>query len=271
MYYERTVNITMDLAFIIDLDGTLYRGNEIIPGADQWISQLRQEGIPFLLLTNNSSRTPDQVAEHLQKLGISVEPDHIFTTAQATANYLVESGIGRRLFVIGETGLQTALTEQQFELVTESPDAVVQGIDRSFNYAKLTAAVNHIRSGAKYILTNPDHLLHSDHELMPGAGSIAASIERASGVQPIVIGKPSSIIMRYGINRLGASASHTWVVGDNVVTDIAGGAGAGCRTALVLTGVATAANWREQVAAAQVMPDLVCENLREVLPAIAHL
>lgn len=261
----------MNLAFIIDLDGTLYRGNEIIPGADQWIAQLRQEGIPFLLLTNNSSRTPEQVAEHLIKLGISVEPHDIFTTAQATAHYLMESESGRRVFAIGEIGLRTALMERDFELVEESPDVVVQGIDRNFNYAKLSAAVNHIRTGAKYILTNPDHLLPSDRELLPGAGSIAASIERAAGVQPVIIGKPSPIIMQFAIDRLGTPAHHTWVVGDNLVTDIAGGVKAGCRTALVLTGVATSANWREQAAAAQVMPDLVCKNLSEILPAIAPL
>ncbi|WP_442603378.1 TIGR01457 family HAD-type hydrolase [Paenibacillus sp. KN14-4R] len=251
-------------AFIIDLDGTLYKGNEPIPGADQFIAKLSEQGHPFQLVTNNSSKTPEAVSSHLAKFGIRVEPEQIFTSAQATVQYLQEEQLGKRVYVIGEEGIRTALQESYYEIVEESPDVVVQGIDRSFNYAKLAAATAHIQSGARFVLTNPDHLLPADGKLWPGAGTIAASIEKATGRQPVVIGKPSPIIMRYAMSRLGAAANHTWVIGDNCITDIAGGAAVGCRTALVLTGIATESNWREQAERAGVQPDLVCASLEEV-------
>lgn len=255
-------------AFIIDLDGTLFRGSEMITGADLFVKALRERELPFLLMTNNSSRTPAEAAKHMQAMGIPAEEKDMFTSAQAAAQYWDEQQIGRRVFIVGEAGLKEAMRGRGFELVEENPDAVIQGIDRDFNYAKLTAAVRHIRAGARSIVTNPDHLLPSDGELLPGAGSIAAAIERATGVQPVVIGKPSPIIMRYAMARLGAAASSTWVVGDNCVTDIGGGAAAGCRTALVLTGLATVSNWRQQAADAGVQPDLVCHGLDEVLSSV---
>jgi len=252
-------------AFIIDLDGTLFSGTKMIPGADLFIQQLRERKLPFLLMTNNSTRTAAEVARHMQGMGIPAEEADVFTSAQAAAQYWDEQQQGKRVFVIGETGLQEALKDKGFELVDEAPDVVIQGIDRKFDYDKLTAAVRHIRAGAKSIITNPDHLLPSDGGFLPGAGSIAAAIERATGVQPVVIGKPSPIIMRYAMARLGAAADRTLVIGDNCVTDIGGGAAAGCRTALVLTGLATVSNWREHAAAAGVQPDLVCHGLDEVL------
>lgn len=256
------------LAFIIDLDGTLYRGSEMIPGADHFIMQLKQRELPFLLMTNNSSRTPQEVAAHLQEMGVPAEAEDIFTSAEAAAQYWDEQNKGKRIYVIGERGLHEAMIDKGFELVEDAPDVVIQGIDREFNYDKLTHAVNHIRAGAQSIVTNPDHLIPMNGGTFPGAGSIAAAIERASGVQPVVIGKPSPIIMRYALARLGAAASDTWVIGDNCITDIGGGAAAGCRTALMLTGLATESNWHEQASNAGVQPDLVCQELDEVLRTV---
>ncbi|MCR8645231.1 TIGR01457 family HAD-type hydrolase [Paenibacillus sp. N1-5-1-14] len=257
-------------AFIIDLDGTLYKGNEPIDGADRFIAKLYEEGYPFQLVTNNSSRTPEAVAIHLKKFNIEVETANIFTSAQATVQYLQEENIGRRVYMIGEEGLRVALTEAGYEIVDEAPDAVVQGIDRSFSYEKLATATIHIQAGTRFVLTNPDHLLPADGRLWPGAGTIAASIEKATGQQPVVIGKPSPIIMRYAMTRLGAAAERTWVIGDNCITDIAGGAAVSCRTALVLTGVATVSNWREHAEHASVQPDLVCANLDEVYAQVTN-
>ncbi|UJF32149.1 TIGR01457 family HAD-type hydrolase [Paenibacillus hexagrammi] len=248
--------------FLIDLDGTLYRGHDPIPYAKEFIELLNRRELPYLLVTNNSSRTPQQVAEHLKGLGMEVSADAVYTSSQAAAHYMAQQQSGRRVHMIGEAGLQIALEAAGFLLSEETPDYVVQGIDRSFSYAKLTDAVRHIKGGATYVLTNPDHLLPSDGGLMPGAGSIAASIRTATGVEPVVIGKPSPIIMAYAIERLGLPADQVWVIGDNAATDIRGGAMAGCLTALVLTGVATADNVQEQLALAGVTPDLVCDNLR---------
>ncbi|MDR6881497.1 TIGR01457 family HAD-type hydrolase [Bacillus sp. 3255] len=258
--------------FIIDLDGTLYRGHEPIPHAAAFIQWLQEQRLPYLLVTNNSSRTPEQVAEHLLPFGIEVPAAAIYTSSQAAAKYLSEQRGGSRVHMIGEAGLRIALEASGFALNgTTTPDYVVQGIDRSFSYEKLTEAVRHLKNGATYVLTNPDRLLPSDGGLMPGAGSLAASITAASGVEPVVIGKPSPIIMAYAIERLGLPAADVWVIGDNVHTDIRGGAVSGCRTALVLTGVATPDNVHEQLASAGATPDLVCDDLQHFLAQLTAL
>jgi 4-nitrophenyl phosphatase len=254
--------------FLIDLDGTLYRGNEAIPYADAFIRKLLTDRLLFLLVTNNSSRTPEQVAHHLAELGIMVPSDYIYTSSQAAAQYLQEQRANRRVAVIGEIGLRSAFEDAGFELTEEQPNTVVQGIDRDFTYAKLTAAVAHLRAGARYVLTNPDHLLPSHTGFMPGAGSLAASITAASGVEPVIIGKPSPIIMNYAIRKLGLAAEDVWVIGDNVSTDIRGGALAGCKTALVLTGISSSENVKEQIALAGVKPDLICKDLNEFSLAV---
>jgi 4-nitrophenyl phosphatase len=250
--------------FLIDLDGTLYHGKRSIPHADEFIRRLQADRLPYLLVTNNSSRTPEQVADHLRKVGIEVRPGDVFTSAQAAALYLQGLGNASRVYCVGEAGLQLALREAGFELAEERPDAVVQGIDRDFSYAKLELAVKHIRAGAAYVLTNPDHLLPTDGGLAPGAGSLAAAIRTAAGVEPAVIGKPSPIIMGYAIGKLGLPPEDVWVIGDNLATDIGGGRAAGCRTALVLTGLATKDNVDEQIASTGIRPDVIAENLKEL-------
>ncbi|KZE73785.1 HAD family hydrolase [Paenibacillus elgii] len=260
--------------FLLDLDGTLYHGDRPIPYAAEFIRWLREKGYPFLYVTNNSSRTPEQVAAHLIKTGIEAKPEEVLTSSQAAVMYLQETGARNgRVLYIGEEGLRTALKDGGFEPVTEDAPvgtvaAVVQGIDRAFHYGKLLAAVRYIRGGAPYILTNPDHLLPWNGGLMPGAGSIAASIERASETPPIVIGKPSPIIMRYAVAKLGLAPGEIWTVGDNLNTDIRGGADAGCRTALVLTGLANAANVDEQMARTGVRPERICTHLMELAESL---
>lgn len=264
--------------FLLDLDGTLYHGDRPIPYAAEFIAWLRERGYPYLYVTNNSSRTPEEVAAHLRKVGIAADGDEVLSSAQAAALYLrekwAERGTERKgVYCIGETGLRSALSECGLELVEgEAEDrvlAVVQGIDRAFSYDKLLRAVRHIRRGAHFVLTNPDHLLPWNGELTPGAGSIAAAIERSSEQTPTLIGKPSPIIMRYAMDKLGLTAEdEVWAVGDNLGTDIRGGRDAGCRTALVLTGLATADNVQAQIERTGVTPDLVCGDLMELAQRI---
>ncbi|PYI55889.1 HAD-IIA family hydrolase [Paenibacillus flagellatus] len=251
-------------AFLIDLDGTMYAGNTPIPHAAAFVDRLRELALPFLFVTNNSSRTPEAVASHLREMGIAAEPGEVVTSSQATARYVLERGRGRRVYAIGEDGLKRALAEAGLELVEDEPDFVVQGIDRDFSYRKLEAAVRFIAAGAEYVLTNPDRLLPSDGKLVPGAGAISGSIREALWVEPTVIGKPSDRIMRFALERLSADAD-VWAVGDNPATDIGAGVAAGLRTALVLTGIATPDNAAEAIAAAGVTPDLVCGSLLELL------
>lgn len=223
--------------FIIDLDGTLYRGGVRLPYAVEFVQKIRDNGFPLLFMTNNSTRRPEEVSDHLQEMGIQSYPHEVFTTSQATVRYLDEQQKGNRVFCMGESGLTSELIDAGYILCDDHADYVVQGLDREFTYAKLLSAVTLIRSGAQSILTNPDVRLPSDTAFLPGAGSIAAAIRTAADQEPIIIGKPSVIMMNYALELMQLSASEVWMVGDSVRTDIAAGSAAGCPTALILTGV----------------------------------
>lgn len=252
--------------FIIDLDGTMYAGKEPIALADEFIRTLRKNGWPYLFLTNNSSKHPGEVARHLTAItGIEASGEDVLTSAMAAARYIVEQNRGKRVMCIGEAGLRQALTEAGLTLTEEAPDYVVQGIDREFTYDKLAQAVRLILGGAAFVQTNPDHLLPTELGPIPGAGSIAAAIATASRTEPVIIGKPSRIIMDYAIERIGLPREQVWVIGDNIRTDIRGGAEAGCRTALTLTGIASADNYEAHIRESGIIPDAVCRNLMELL------
>ncbi|MDP4098622.1 TIGR01457 family HAD-type hydrolase [Paenibacillus sp. P96] len=251
-------------ALLIDLDGTMYHGTRMIEGADHFIRTCREKGIPFLFVTNNSSRTPEAIANMLRGMGIEAAGEEICTSAQAAAAYVSRQRSGAKVYCIGEDGLQQALIHAGLQLVEEQPDYVVQGIDRNFTYVKLSAAMNWIMQGASFIMTNPDFQLPSHEGLTPGAGTIGAAIEAASQTKPVVIGKPSSILMDYALRLLGVRAEQAVVIGDNMLTDIAAGAAAGCRTALVMTGVTTHANMDMHIQLAGIRPDYVCGSLSEL-------
>ena len=251
-------------AFLIDLDGTMYAGRSAIPHAATFVATLRRRNVPYLFVTNNSSRTPEAVAAHLTALGIPAEGREVVTSSQAAARYIVEQRAGSRVYIIGEDGLRNALLEAGLEPVEERPDFVVQGIDRQFDYNKLERAVRHIMNGAVYVLTNPDLLMPSDGRLVPGAGAISGAIRAAAQVEPVVIGKPSARIMQFALQRLEAEAE-VWVVGDNPATDVGAGRSAGLRTALVLTGIANRENVEIELRKAGVRPDLVCDPLLDLL------
>lgn len=242
----------------MDLDGTIYRGNEAIPEAVRFVRELKKEGIPFLYLTNNSSASPEHVAARLTRMGLSAETQEVYTSSMATAAYLKEQEPqGAPIFVIGEAGLREELAESGFILTEEDPRYVVVGIDRQFNYEKLAIATRALRRGAKLIATNKDAALPTEEGLLPGNGSLVAAVSTAGGVAPLFIGKPEKIIVDYAMKRLGTSASETLIVGDNLFTDIEAGANSGLDSLLVLTGYST-----EQDAAAHpskptyVSPDL---------------
>ncbi len=259
--------MTARCGLIIDLDGTMYHGGKMVAYADEFVSGLRDRKIPYLFLTNNSSRTPEEVAKQLTGMGIPADAAQVYTSAQAAASYIRKKRPGAKVYVLGEPGLHAALKEAGLQQVTdEQPDYVVQGIDFSFDYAKLERAAGYIRSGADFILTNPDLLLPTDRGFIPGAGTLGAAIQAASGKQPVVIGKPSTIIMEDVIERIGLPADQVWVVGDNAATDMRAGQAAGCRTALMLTGITTRDNLQETLETAGVKPDLICDDI----PALAE-
>lgn len=249
-------------AFIIDMDGVLYRGDRPLPGAAGFIARLQALQTPFLLVTNNSTRTPDQYVSKLARMGIQVAEERILTSAQATARYLAGlAGRGTRVYPIGEVGLREALVAEGLTLA-DGPDVnfVVVGMDRNLTYDKLRVAVLAIRRGAGFIGTNPDRTFPAEDGIHPGAGSILAAIQTATDVAPTVIGKPQPGLFELALARLEASHDSVAVIGDQVETDVRGGRAAGLTTILVLTGVTT----RQDLARSEVQPDWVFENIAQV-------
>ncbi|WP_409302511.1 TIGR01457 family HAD-type hydrolase [Peribacillus sp. SCS-155] len=225
--------------YLIDLDGTMYRGTEKIEEAGLFIKELNKRNIPYLFVTNNSSRTPAQVAEKLRGFDIPTEDEQVFTTSMATANYIVEQKSDASAYVIGEEGIITALEENGVKLVEDSPDFVVVGIDRNINYEKLALACIAVRNGATFISTNGDIAIPTERGLLPGNGSLTSVISVSTQVQPIFIGKPESVIVEQALKVLGLPKEETIMVGDNYDTDIMAGINAGMDTLLVHTGVTT--------------------------------
>ncbi|MEK4066922.1 TIGR01457 family HAD-type hydrolase [Peribacillus sp. FSL R5-0717] len=225
--------------YLIDLDGTMYRGTEQIAEAAGFINDLRKRDIPYLFVTNNSSRTPAQVADKLRSIGISTEDDQVFTTSMATANYIAEQNKGASVYVVGEEGIIEALKEKGMKLVEEHPDYLVMGIDRGINYEKLSKACLAVRNGAVFISTNGDIAIPTEQGLLPGNGSLTSVVSVSTQIQPIFIGKPESVIVEQALRVLGVPKEETIMVGDNYDTDILAGINAGIDTLLVHTGVTT--------------------------------
>ncbi|WP_078544214.1 TIGR01457 family HAD-type hydrolase [Litchfieldia alkalitelluris] len=225
--------------YLIDLDGTMYRGSEKIEAASDFVKSLIDRNIPYLFVTNNSSRTPEQVAEKLLEFDIPATKEHVFTTSQATANFIDDQKEDPTIFVIGEEGLKTSIQEKGFRITKENPDFVVIGIDREISYEKLAVACLAVRNGATFISTNADIAIPTERGLLPGNGALTAVISVSTGVQPIFIGKPQQIIMEQALKVLGTSLEDTLMVGDNYDTDIMAGMNTGLDTLLVHTGVTT--------------------------------
>lgn len=222
--------------YLIDMDGVIYRGQELIPGADRFIRELRQKDIPFRFLTNNSQRTRRDVATRLIRLGIDVEEEHVFTCAMATARFLARQKPNGTAFVIGEGGLLTALHSNGYSIVDKDPDYVVVGEGRTLNFEMVEAAVGMILSGAKLVATNLDPNCPTQSGTRPGCGAVVAMLEVAAGVKAFSVGKPSPVMLRAALNDLGLAADKTIAIGDTMETDILGGVQLGFRTVLVLSG-----------------------------------
>src|SRR5437764_3976594 len=222
--------------YLIDMDGVVYRGNELIPGADRFARLLRECGLPFLFLTNNSQRTRRDVAAKLARMGVDVEEEHVFTCAMATARFLALQKPRGTAFVIGEGGLLTALHQNGYAVVDHEPDYVVVGEGRTFNLEMVEAAVRMIVGGAKLIATNLDPSCPTQNGVRPGCGAMTAMLETAAGVRAFSVGKPSPVMMRAARKELGLSTDETVMVGDTMETDILGGVQLGFHTVLVLSG-----------------------------------
>jgi 4-nitrophenyl phosphatase len=246
-------------SLIVDMDGVLYRGMEVIPGTPGFLDFLRERGIGFILATNNATRTPQQFVDKLAGMDVPVEPGEILTSALATASYLAEiAPSGARVFVVGQDGLRSALRDKGFVLVEEDAEYVVAGMDFTICYEELARASLQIRAGARFIGTNPDKTFPSERGILPGAGSLLAFLEAASGVQPVTIGKPETAMMEQAMVLMDAQPETTAVLGDRLETDILAGRRAGLVTVLVLSGVTD----RDTLSSSEFQPDLIYEDVR---------
>ncbi|MFT8872500.1 MAG: TIGR01457 family HAD-type hydrolase [Sporolactobacillus sp.] len=245
--------------FLFDLDGTVYRGKEPIPEAVAFVKELKARGLDYLFITNNSTRTADEVAIQLSSYGIPCSAADVLTTGMAAARFVAQEKPNASVFAIGEEGLIGQLSKAGLRFDDRQPDYVVFGMDRTINYQKYEKACFAVRAGAHFISTNPDVALPNERGLAPGNGALTAVIAVSTGVTPVYIGKPEPIMIEQALNVLGAEKATTVMIGDNYDTDIMAGIRAGLDTMLVLTGVTS----EQALAGKPAQPTYVCHALSE--------
>ncbi|HEP6033861.1 TPA: TIGR01457 family HAD-type hydrolase [Streptococcus pyogenes] len=246
--------------YLIDLDGTIYQGKTRIPAGERFIKRLQEKGIPYLLVTNNTTRTPEMVQSMLaNQFNVETGIETIYTATMATVDYMNDMNRGKTAYVIGETGLKSAIAAAGYVEELENPAYVVVGLDSQVTYEMLAIATLAIQKGALFIGTNPDLNIPTERGLMPGAGALNALLEAATRVKPVFIGKPNAIIMNKSLEVLGIQRSEAVMVGDNYLTDIMAGIQNDIATILVTTGFTRP----EEVPTLPIQPDHVLSSLDE--------
>ncbi len=249
-------------AFILDMDGVLWKGNQPIGDLPAIFAQIDQLGCKVIFATNNATRTPAEYVDALASFGVHAEPWQILTSADGVTAYLCSKfPNGGPVYIVGEKGVVEACLENGFYEADQDVLAVIAGFDRQLTYEKLRIATLLLHKGVPFIGTNPDVTFPTPEGLVPGAGSILAALTAASDVQPIIVGKPQPVIYQVALERLGLSPRQVLVVGDRPETDIVGAQQIGCLTALVLSGVtdhAKASQWKPA-------PDLIADDLSSVI------
>jgi NagD protein len=250
----------MAQGFLIDMDGVIYGGDIMIPGADEFVGRLLKENIPFTFMTNNSQRTPLEVVRKLKKLGIEVTEKHVYTSAMATGKFIASQRPNGTCYVLGEGGLLTSLHENGLTLVETDPDFVVLGEGRNFTLEMVQKAVDMILAGAKFITTNRDPSPKKKGWNNLGIAATTAMIEEATGTKAFVVGKPGPVMMRSARKFIGLETADTVVIGDTMETDIRGGVQMGYKTILVLSGVST----REDLKHFAFKADMIVESIKDI-------
>jgi NagD protein len=247
----------MRKGYLIDMDGVLYRGSELIDGAREFVNKLLERDIPFLFLTNNSQRTRRDIATRLGRMGMDIQERHVFTCAIATARFLASQNPGGTAYVIGEGGLLSALHINGYSIVDHDPDYVVVGEGRTLSFEVIERAVQMVARGAGLVATNLDVNCPTPSGVRPGCGAIVAMIEAATGRKAFSVGKPSPVMMRAARKELGLDATATTMIGDTMETDILGGVQMGYSTVLVLSGSTS----RDDLAGYAYRPGQIVESI----------
>jgi 4-nitrophenyl phosphatase len=256
-------------ALIIDMDGVIWKGDAPIGNLTAIFKRIRERGLKFVFATNNSTKTSEQYVTRLKEVGVDVEPGQVVTSSQAAAHAMSQKfPRGTKVFMIGEDGVRLALEEEGFEVLSvekaSNAAAVVIGMDRGVTFQKMVEATLLVRRGIPFYATNSDKTFPTPRGQVPGAGAWASVIVTASGVEPIIAGKPFPFLMDLSLEKLGTTKEETLVVGDRLETDIAAGQGSGCRTALVLSGVSTqkeADQWQTPI-------DFIASDLSSLIEVI---
>lgn len=225
--------------YLMDMDGVLVSEEHLIAGADAFLAELRDNEIPFIVLTNNSIRTPRDLRARLLRTGLDIPEAAIWTSALATARFLDSQRPGGSAYVVGESGLTTALHDIGYVITDSEPDYVVLGETRTYSFEAITTAIRLVERGARFIATNPDATGPSASGSLPATGAVAALITRATGREPYYVGKPNPLMMRSAIRQIGAHSETTLMIGDRMDTDVISGMEAGLQTILVLSGIST--------------------------------
>lgn len=253
-------------ALILDMDGVIWKGDTPIGDLPATFKRIRERGLKFVFATNNGTKTPEEYRQKLAELGVEIDASQIVTSALGIGFMLSQRFLrGTKIFVIGEDGIRLALEEKGFEILSmenaPEAEAVVMGIDRGITFQKVVEATLLVRAGIPFYTTNTDRTFPTPRGEIPGSGAWLSVITSATGVEPIVAGKPFPYLMELSLEKLGTKKDETLVVGDRLETDIAAGQSVGCPTALVLSGVST------QEQADEWMPkmDLVAGSLAELV------
>jgi len=257
---EKTMNTILNetKAVILDMDGVLWKSNQPLCDLKLLFQSFTEHHIQYLFATNNALRTVNQYIEKFHTFGVTVEEWQILTSSIATG-YLLAKDFpnGGAVHIMGSKALEATLLEYNFTSTDENPIAVVGGLDMDVSYERIAKASLFIQAGIPFYFTNPDATYPTPQGFLPGAGTFLATLETASGVRAKIAGKPQPFVFEAGLQRLGIKACEALVVGDRLETDILGGFRAGCKTALVLTGVAS----REDLKTWKPSPDLVLDNI----------
>jgi len=248
-------------AFICDMDGVLYHGNKLLPGAKSFIEWLKEQNKAFLFLTNSSARSPRELRHRLARFDIDIEDEHFYSSAQATAAFLSSQCPKGSAYVIGEAGLINAIYSAGLTMDEINPDYVVVGETHAYSYETLTKAVNLVRGGARLIGTNPDVTGPAEHGIVPATGSLIAPIELATGSKAYYVGKPNPLIMRHALKKLHCTREETIIIGDRMDTDIKAGLESEIESVLVLSGVTR----REELTQHAYRPHWILEGVGDIL------
>ncbi len=232
-----TIAFRSKAGFICDMDGVIYHGNRLLPGAREFVAWLQEHEKKYLFLTNSSERSPRELHQKLARMGIDVGEEHFYTSALATAEFLAAQTDGCSAYVIGEAGLINALYNAGITMNDVNPEYVVVGESPSYSFSKIEKAVRLVRAGARLVGTNPDLTGPGEGGVVPGCGSLIAPIELATGSKAYFAGKPNPLMMRQAIKRLACRREESVIVGDRMDTDIVAGVESEIDTVLVLSGV----------------------------------